>query len=217
MLASARWELVWTSVGLKAVMAVSGAVLSGWMLLHMGGNLLVFGGAELIDHYAAVLESGPLLWIERAAFALALIAHAGAAAIVTWRSKSARVERYRRRPEPRAATWSGRSMRFGGAALLVFVGYHLLHIYGPLHASYEPGHVYHNVVAGLADPFAGSLYLVATLLLGLHLHHGTASLFRSLGHARLFAGGIRRGSLAFTVVVTAGLAAPCVAALAGWL
>ena len=57
MLASARWELLWTSVGLKAVMAVSGAVLSGWVLLHMLGNLLV-GWARPAAPAMDVLSSG---------------------------------------------------------------------------------------------------------------------------------------------------------------
>lgn len=217
MLASARWELLWTSVGLKAVMAVSGVVLSGWVLLHMIGNLLVFGGPELINGYAGALSGGPLLWAQRVAWVLALAAHAGAAAVLTRRSRSARTERYQRRLRARERSLSSRSMRLGGLALALFLAYHVAHVYGTLHPSYVPGDVYSNVVRGLADPVAGALYVLATIVFGVHLHHGTASLVRSLGHAGLFEGGIRRATLAFTALVTLGFLAPCVAALAGWL
>lgn len=71
-----------------------------------------------------------------------------------------------------------------------------------------PGDVYSNVVRGLADPVAGSLYVLATIVFGLHLHHGTASLVRSLGHAGLFERGIRCAALAFTALVTLGFLAP---------
>jgi len=217
MLASARWELLWTSVGLKAVMAVSGAVLSGWVLLHMLGNLLVFGGPELINGYGGALQAGPILWIQRVIVLAAVAAHAASAWVLTTRSRGARSERYRRRLRNQETTLSARSMRWGGVFVLLFLAYHLVHIYGPLHASYVPGDIHHNLVTGLSDPLAASIYVAATLVFGLHLHHGTVSLFRSLGHARLFEIGIRRAARAFTVVVTLGFLAPCVAALAGWL
>lgn len=216
-LRNARWELLWTSVGLKALMALSGLVLSGWVLLHMAGNLLVFGGPELINEYGGALQGGPLLWIQRAVFLSAIVVHAGAAWIVTRRSRAARRERYRSGLRAQVTTWSARSMRFGAIALALFLAYHVAHIYGPLHASYVHGDIHHNLVTGLSDPLAGTIYIAATLVFGLHLHHGTASLLRSLGHARLFERGLRRASLAFTVVVTAGFSAPPVAALAGWL
>lgn len=217
MLATARWELLWTSVGLKAVMAVSGAVLSGWVLLHMAGNLLVFGGPELINGYASALSSGPILWLQRAVVLVAIAAHAGAALVLTQRSHGARTERYRRPLRSQETTLSARSMRWGGLFVLLFLAYHLVHIYGPLHASFIPGDVHHNLVTGLADPLAAAIYIPATIVFGLHLHHGTASLFRSLGHARLFEVGLRRATRAFSVVVTLGFLAPCVAALAGWI
>ena len=217
MLASARWELLWTSVGLKAVMAVSGAVLSGWVLLHMLGNLLVFGGPELINGYGGALQAGPILWIQRIIVLAAVAAHAASAWVLTTRSRSARAERYQRRLRNQETTLSARSMRWGGVFVLLFLAYHLVHIYGPLHASYVPGDIHHNLVTGLSDPLAASIYVAATIVFGLHLHHGTVSLFRSLGHARLFETGIRRAARAFTVVVTLGFLAPCVAALAGWL
>ncbi len=217
MLANARWELMWTSVGLKAVMAATGVVLSGWVLLHMIGNLLVFGGPALINGYAEALQSGPILWVQRAAWVLALALHVGAAIVLTTRSAGARSERYHHRLRARERTVSSRSMRWGGLALALFLAYHVAHMYGGLHPHYVEGDVYSNVVRGLSDPVVGTLYVLATIVFGLHLHHGTASLFRSLGHAGLFERGIRRLTLAFTTVVTIGFLSPCVAALTGLL
>lgn len=216
MLATARWELLWTSVGLKAVMAVSGIVLSGWVLLHMAGNLLVFGGPELIDGYAAALHAGPLVWVQRVAWIVALVVHIAAAIVLTKRSVSARPERYHHRLRGERPL-SSRSMRWGGLALALFLAYHVAHMYGALHPSYVHLSVYANVVTGLADPVVGTLYILATIVFGLHLHHGTASMFRSLGHARLFERGVRRATLAFTLIVTVGFLSPCVAAMTGLL
>ncbi len=218
MASGARWELlVRTSVGHKAAMALSGAVLTGWAALHMAGNLLVFGGPELINGYGAALQGGPIVWIQRAVVGLALATHVAGAWATTRQARRARPVGYRRGLTTQTATASGRSMRWGGVLLGLFLLYHVAHIYGPLHGSFVPGDVHHNVTRGLSDPLAGSLYLLATVAFGLHLHHGTWSLLRSLGHARPFARGLRRVSAAFAVALTIGYAAPCVAALMGWL
>ena len=218
MTTSARWDLLTgTTVGLKAAMAISGAVMSGWVLLHMAGNLLVFGGPELINGYGAALQGNPLVWLMRAGLTVALAVHVGGAVVLSRRNRAARRERYRRRIATQTSTASSRSMRWGGLAVGLFLLYHLAHIYGPLHAEFIVGDVHHNLVTGLRDPVVGALYVLSALVFGLHLHHGAWSLFRSLGHAGHFEVGVRRAATAFAVVVTVGFLAPCVAALAGWL
>ncbi|HJL14708.1 MAG TPA: hypothetical protein RMH99_03575 [Sandaracinaceae bacterium LLY-WYZ-13_1] len=213
----ARWGLLHTTIGWKVLMATSGLVLSGWVLLHMLGNLLVFAGPATMNGYAAALQGGPLLWLQRAVTLGAAAVHVTGAAVLTRRARRARSARYRRRLRPRASTASSRSMRWGGVATGLFVLYHVAHIYGPLHARHVPGDVHHNLVAGLADPVVGALYALAAIVLGLHLHHGTWSLARTLGHDGRFEVGVRRLSAGFTAVVTIGFLAPCVAAMAGWV
>jgi len=205
-----------SSVTTKIAMALSGAVLSGWVMLHMAGNLLVFLGPELINEYGRVLQGSPLIWLMRVGLSLTLIVHLIGAAALTRRARRARA-RYRRGLKPQISTVSSRSMRWGGLAVGLFLVYHLAHIFGPAHTNFIAGDVHHNLVAGLADPLAGGFYIAATIVFGLHLHHGTWSLFRTLGHEGRFETGVRRGTSAFSAVVTVGFLAPCVAALAGWL
>lgn len=213
----ARWELLHTSVGLKALMAISGLVLSGWVFLHMVGNLFVFAGPETLNGYAAAIQGSPLLWAQRVVTVSALAVHVVGAFILTARARRARRSRYRHRLGAQASTPASRSMRWGGLAVGLFLLYHVAHMYGALHAGYVPGDVYHNTVTGLADPLAGAVYVLATLVFGLHLYHGTWSLFSSLGQRGLFDCGVRRVTAVFTGVVTVGFLAPVVAALAGWL
>jgi succinate dehydrogenase / fumarate reductase cytochrome b subunit len=177
--------MTWRSmVGTKAVVAASGVVLAGWIVLHLLGNLTVFRGAATADGYAAMLRrTGGLLWVVRAGLLLAAAAHVWGVAILARRARKARgwgagATRARRR----AATVGSRSMRVGGALLLAFVGYHLLHLtWGVAHPAFEEGAVYHNLVRGLASPLVALVYLAASALLGLHLSHGLWSVFGSLG------------------------------------
>lgn len=215
MLKNARWARD-TTVGVKVGMALSGALLSGWVLLHMLGNLLVFAGPDVINPYGAALQGSPLVWVMRLVIGAALAVHVAGAVVLTRRAREARQTRYRYGLKAQLSTLSSRTIRWGGLAVGLFLAYHLAHIFGPLHGSYVSGDVHHNLVTGLGDPVAGALYVLATIVFGLHLHHGTWSVFVTLGLDRAGARW-RRVTAGFATIVTVGFLAPCVAALAGWL
>ena len=108
-------------------------------------------------------------------------------------------------------------MLAGGMIVAVFVVYHLLHIYGPLHPSYRQGDVHHNVEAGLSSWPAAMIYLAATTAFCAHLRHGLWSALRSLGAPVRHDRAAARLSLLCALLVGLGFAAPCLAALANIL
>lgn len=210
-------RLLSRSVGLKAVMALSGLGLTLWVTAHALGNLLVFAGPELINGYGAALQGSPVLWVQRAGLAVLTVAHVGSAVVVTRRGNAARRQRYRKPLASRASTAASRSMRYGGLALGLYTAYHVAHIYGALHGDFVAGDVHHNVVAGLSDPVAATLYLGAAMALGFHLHHGAWSVFRTLGYDGRFEATLQRATRTYAGLLTLAYVAPCAAALAGWL
>ena len=141
---------LWRStVGKKALVAVSGLLLWAWVVLHVAGNLTLFSGPAATDGYAAALRRAPAgLWAARGALLAAAVVHVAAVASL---ARAGRAARPRREAHvPRAAALASRGMRIGGALLLAFVGYHVLHLtFGVLHPGFRPGHVYDNVVLGL--------------------------------------------------------------------
>jgi len=170
-----------SSVGKQAIAALSGLVLLGWLILHVAGNLLVFSGPEATDGYAAALRRAPaLLWLARALTALALVLHVAA---VTALFRQARAARGGRAPQrTRAATFASRGMRVGGVLLLGFLVLHLLHLtFGVLHPRFDAARVYDNVAIGLGSPLVAFGYVLAGVLVGLHLVHGTWAAAQSLG------------------------------------
>ena len=61
---------VGSTIGRKVIMAVTGAILFGFVLVHMIGNLQVYLGPEALNHYGVFLREmlhGAGLWIARAA------------------------------------------------------------------------------------------------------------------------------------------------------
>ncbi|HUF32307.1 MAG TPA: succinate dehydrogenase cytochrome b subunit [Acidimicrobiales bacterium] len=219
-------ELYRSSIGKKVAMAVSGAFLMFYVLMHMIGNLKLYLGPEHMDEYAewltvfgapAVPEYG-FLWIMRVALLAAFLIHIHAAWSLTMMNRRARIQGYEQKRDYIAADYASRTMRWTGVIVLLFVVYHILHFTtGTVHPDFVRHAVYDNVVLGFQKPLNSVIYIVANLALGAHLYHGAYSLFRSLGasnprfeagrraFATVFALAIVIGNVSFPVAVLTGI------------
>jgi succinate dehydrogenase / fumarate reductase cytochrome b subunit len=197
---------VTSSVGMKATTAVTGIFLTGFVIIHMIGNLKVlpaFGGPEAINSYARFLKDlGWLLWIARGGLLTVFVLHVYLALKLAMRASAARPVPYQH-PGTIQASTSSVTMHWTGLAILAFGVFHLAHFtFGWVHttpardpfsgtevdANYlslvdsQGRHdVYSMVVAGFQNPVISALYLVAMAFLYLHLSHGVGSVFQTLG------------------------------------
>ena len=215
-----------SALGKKAVMAVTGVLLFGWIFAHMVGNLKLFLGAEHLNEYAhwlrtmgaPVAPNSAILWIVRAVMLVVIWLHIQAATQLTLMNWAARPTDYRERGYE-AATYAARTMRWGGVIILLFVIYHLLHLTFGVHVApgqFIEGDVYHNVVAGFQVWWVAAIYIIANLALGLHLFHGLHAMFESLGlNNPRFNAWRRYFATAFALIITAGNVSMPVAVLAG--
>jgi succinate dehydrogenase / fumarate reductase cytochrome b subunit len=212
--------VLWRStVGRKALVAGSGLLLGLWVVLHVAGNLTLFSGPAATDGYAAALRRWPAaLWAARAGLAAMAIVHVAAVVSLARASRRAQPRPDWRAPDG-AAALAARGMRVGGALLLAFVVYHVLHLtLGVAHPHFSPGHVYDNAVAGLRSPRVAAVYVAAAGLLGLHLFHGWWAALRSLGVPPDPVRWRRRPVVAaLSAAVALGFASVPLAVLAGWL
>ena len=198
-----------TTVGKKALLAVSGAVLFGFVLQHMLGNLQVFLGPEVYNHYAeSVKSNAALVWSVRSILLLALVTHVVLVVQLYARSLAARPIAYRVKKNI-ASTYAAATMKYSGPALLLYILFHLAHFTAPGLSlgdhQFSPIDVYGNFVASFQLPWVTLLYVTANLLLGMHLYHGAYSLLQSLGlnHPRYNARA-RLGARGFAILITAG-------------
>ena len=181
-----------TSIGKKAVMAVTGLILVGFVIGHMLGNLKVFQGEAKFNAYAAWLREigspavghAQVLWLARLILLTATVLHIVAAVQLTRMSYVARPVSYERK-EAIGSTYASRTMRWGGLIITLFVIYHLLHLtfgaVGFAPGQYKPMSVYRNVVIGFAIWYVSAFYIAAMIALGLHIYHGVWSVFQTLG------------------------------------
>ena len=212
-----------TALGKKVVMALTGLAFWGFVLGHMAGNLKLFMGAEAINHYAEFLrEVGQpllprtaLLWIARLGLIASLILHVHAAVALTALNRRARPQDYEMR-DVQQASWASRTMRWTGFALLAFVIYHLMHFtWGNAHPDFIQGDVHHNLTVAFSNGLVVAIYIVAMVLLALHLWHGLWSMFQSLGwnHPR-YNPWRRAFAVVFALVISLGfIAVPAAIAL----
>jgi len=116
-----------TSVGSKALVGVTGFALVGFVLVHMGGNLLIYAGQDALNSYAQKLKSlGALLWLARAGLLAVFVLHLYLTLRLTWANRAARPSKYVYE-NTLQASWASRHMWLTGLVLLGFVGYHLAH------------------------------------------------------------------------------------------
>jgi succinate dehydrogenase / fumarate reductase cytochrome b subunit len=205
-----------SSVQLKFVMAVTGAVLILYLVAHMIGNLKIFLGEESLNTYAEwlrvigepALPAQGLLWLVRIVLLVSVVAHIVAATVLARRARRARPVKYAHR-RPVSTSYASRTMRWGGVIIGLFVIYHILDLTtGTLNPNGVPGEVYDNVVADFSRWYVTLAYTVAMIALGFHLRHGVWSALQTLGRSSgPYQTRYKAIALVFAVVLTAGFLA----------
>jgi succinate dehydrogenase / fumarate reductase, cytochrome b subunit len=215
-----------SSIGKKVIMAVTGLIWIGYVVVHMYGNLKVFFGPEYFNTYAEglrtlgepVLGHLHLLTIARIVLVGSLVAHVWAALSLTRQAQTARPQRYvmTKRVE---ADYASLTMRWGGITIFFFILYHLAHLtWGVpvLNNDFIRGDAYRNLVIGFQNPLNVVLYLIGVTALAFHLYHGTWSLCQTLGIVnRNSTPSIRALAWALAILVPVGFAVVPISVMLG--
>jgi len=212
-----------TTVGKKAMMAITGLLLFLFVVGHMAGNLQIFEGPEKINKYAALLKSLPaLLWATRIVLFAAVILHIWSSFQLWLLQREARPIGYIKKTNINS-TYASRTMQWSGPILLAFIIWHLLQFtFGAVHpgAPFVEHDVYNNVVLGFQVWPVSLFYIIAMSMLCYHLYHGLWSMFQSLGFshpvytpilktlAKVVAIVLAIGYISIPVAVLAGLIKP---------
>jgi succinate dehydrogenase / fumarate reductase, cytochrome b subunit len=205
-----------SSVQLKFIMAVTGAVLVLYLVAHMIGNLKIFLGEDSLNTYAEwlrvvgepALPEQTLLWLVRIVLLVAVVAHIVAATVLARRARRARPVRYSHR-RPVSTSYASRTMRWGGVIILLFVIYHILDLTtGTLNPNGDPGEVYANVLADSSRWYVTLAYTLAVVAVGFYVRHGVWSALQTLGRSSgPYQMRYKAIALVFAVVLTAGFLA----------
>ncbi len=186
--------LAWlfSSIGKKTIVALTGIVLIHFVFGHLAGNLTFFFGPDMMNAYAMHLENlGLFLWAIRLGLLSTVAIHIIFTVLLWKENQTARPNKYLHQNTVQTTVFA-RTMRMSGLVILAFVIFHIAHFtarivfpsYNQLHATLdgkEVRDVYRMVVIGFSHPLVSAFYIVALAALAFHLSHGIASLFQTLG------------------------------------
>ena len=213
-----------TSVGKKVAVAATGLIGVGFVFAHMVGNLKVFLGREQIDHYGEWLRTlgepalprTTVLWLLRLILIASLVIHVTLVTQLTLQSRRARPIKYEYQ-DPIRKTPAGRTMRWGGVTILLFLVWHLADFtWGPSNPDFVRGHIYDNMIASFERIPVTVFYLAAMFALGMHLYHGVWSTTQTLGvNQARWDKTIRTAAVGLAVIIAGGFALAPLAVLFG--
>lgn len=176
-------------------MAITGAILTLFVLVHMLGNLQLFLGPNVINEYAHKIQHLPygLLWINRIILLAATAIHVWMAILLTKENNAARPKNYEVKRTVQA-TLASKTMGVSGSIILLFIVFHILHFttrsiypefkseaYHTMLNGEQVYNVYKMLVDGFSIVWVSLFYILSMGLLCLHLSHGVSSMFQSLG------------------------------------
>lgn len=180
---------IFSSIGKKTLVAVTGILLVLFVIGHMLGNLQIFISQHAINAYAAKLQSlGALLWIIRFGLLATVAVHIGFTVSLMMDNRAATPQKYVAGNKV-PSTIFVRTMRYTGFLVLAFIIFHLAHFtlgwVQPgafrLHDSNGLHDVYSMMILGFQNVPISLFYIAAVAFLAFHLSHGIGSLFQTLG------------------------------------
>jgi succinate dehydrogenase / fumarate reductase cytochrome b subunit len=186
---SSYCPLLSSSIGRKWVVALTGIVLVLFVIGHLLGNLSIFLGPDAINAYAHFLQGlGEILWIIRLVLLTCLILHIWFTIALWHENMKARPQKYAVKNDLQTTVFA-RWMRLSGLTVLAFVLFHLAEFtwqyFTPATKTWVDAlgrhDVYRMVVSAFSCPLISGFYIIAIGLLAMHLSHGIASLFQTLG------------------------------------
>jgi succinate dehydrogenase / fumarate reductase cytochrome b subunit len=202
-----------SSVFKKVVMAASGIVMLLYLVAHVVGNLKVFAGRETFNHYSEWIRTvgepavphQTVLTIVRIVLIVAVVAHFWAAVSLWRQARRARPQRYVTKKSV-AQSYASRTMRWGGVIVLLFIVWHILDLtVGAVNPDGTDSTPYDRLVASFSNPFITAFYVVALILLGMHLRHGIWSATQTLGQSnRRRERTVSAFALVFSTLLTVG-------------
>ncbi len=180
-------QVFWNSVGKKQLVGLTGLGLSGFVLMHMAGNMLILVGAKAYNHYGHAIVSNPLLYVAEVGLVVLFLVHIALALSLAKDNRAARpVAPYQLPKGEERASFASRTMVYSGLLILVFTILHLITFkYGPnypvTYDGVEMRDLHRLVIEKFNEPLYFGWYLICLVVLGLHLSHGISASFQSLG------------------------------------
>jgi succinate dehydrogenase / fumarate reductase cytochrome b subunit len=172
-------QTLWSSVGKKLLMALTGLSFCGFLAGHLAGNLTIYGGRNAFNSYAEHLHSlGPLLTLAEWGLLVFAIVHVCTGLVLFFQNFKARTSRYAVNKKAGGRTIGSATMPYTGILLLAFIIFHLINFH---FVDKTNTTIYQIVIQAFENPIYVIIYVLAMVVAALHVSHGFWSAFQTIG------------------------------------
>jgi succinate dehydrogenase cytochrome b subunit len=177
-----------SSVGTKLLIGITGLLLFVYLVLHLAGNALIFAGPDTFNDYSHRLISNPLIIPIEIGLALVFVLHIVKTIRMILANRAARPVAYQKKAyagHTSRKSFASSTMIASGLLILLFVLVHVKQFkYGSYYQTVSAAPIrdlYRTEIEVFRNPLWVAFYVIATIIVGLHLRHGIASGFQSIG------------------------------------
>jgi succinate dehydrogenase / fumarate reductase, cytochrome b subunit len=203
-----------SSVGTKLLIGLTGLALFAYLILHLAGNALVFAGPEIFNEYSHRLISNPLIIPIEIGLLLVFLLHIYKTVGMWLHNRGARPVSYERKAyagHTSRKSFASSTMIASGLLVLLFIIVHVKQFrFGSWYQTVSDQPIrdlYQTEIEVFSNPLWVAFYVLSTLVVALHLRHGIASAFQSIGLDHpLYTRRLTTAGIVFAIVVGGGLA-----------
>ena len=172
-----------SSIGKKLIMAVSGLFYCLFLVGHLSGNFLLYVSKDAFNSYSDFLNSTSLIYVAEAVLVAMLILHVWTAIKLTRENRKASSGNYRYKTSAGQRTFASSHMLHSGLVILIFI---IVHIYSFKFGEWDNAPdstmtLYDLVALRFSDEFYSLGYVIAMVLMSMHLYHAIRSACHTIG------------------------------------
>ncbi len=184
-----------SSIGRKYAMALSAFFLIIFLVIHLAVNITSLFSEDLFNQLSHFMGTNPLIqFAMQPVLIFGVVFHFIMGFVLELKNKGSRNVKYAKNNGAANSTWMSRNMIYSGLVILAFIVLHFIDFWIPeLNTKYVQGDM-SGMLAGeegfryfeelqhkFVEPWRVGAYIVAFILLALHLLHGFTSAFQSVG------------------------------------
>lgn len=178
-----------SSIGRKVAMALSAFFLMIFLLMHVSVNLLSVFSEETFNAASHFMGTNWVIqFIMQPILIFGVVFHFVMGFVLEIKNNKARQISYVSNKGSANSTWMSRNMIYSGLVILAFIVLHFIDFWFPeINYKYieglpaDPTRYYAELHHKFVSPLRVGAYVIAFVLLGLHLAHGFTSAFQSMG------------------------------------
>lgn len=207
-----------SSIARKVAMALSALFLIVFLIIHLAVNLTSLFSADVFNEASHFMGTNPLIqFAMQPVLIFGVVFHFVMGFVLELRNKGARNVKYAKFNGAASSTLASRTMVYSGATILAFLVLHFLDFWIPeINTKYVlgdmsgvlPGHDGYRYFEELQHKFVPmwrvAAYVVAFVLLGMHLMHGFQSAFQSMGFNNKYSGCVKAFGKFYSIVIPLG-------------